>query len=488
MRTLIVLLFSLLVSHPAWAGIVVWLHEELPEERMLRRSDARTGEMQHVSGWDLKFPPMPPVDTDQEAYDALRAVVNDGKKRWNDFEVEYGIARAVESALEKIDVIRTERDRAELVEALLFQGAAVQVAFEPDEFRDGERAAPFRVERTGGAGNRPWAEAIALMPDRELLPSDVADGATFPVLRQEVEQILQQPKGRLLLPRHAEGDVVVVDGRPVEGEAVSLLPGRHFVHVLREGERLAARRVVRVEPKREVQVLPYVSDEELAEARERVLAGTTTGFPDAVKSSLEKLAAQYEGGVFVAAYDQGRLTVLPWGHGATLLKQRKITAVTVGELGGALLSSPVFDGAGGRAVIAPGVHGSLGFELGILHAVLLGGVDLTLTPGKTITYANRDNTANIDTSSFLQPYGGLGLYLLRPTGQGATILVAGHYAWLYPSHHGIGGRFSLGLPLGSSHDTWVRFTIGATGASRSTWGTDDPMIASFLRVGLGSRL
>lgn len=491
MRTLVVLVFSMLMANMAHAGIVVWLHEEVPDDRMQNRANARTGGTRHMSGWDLMFPPMAPSEADQQHMDALRNEVSSGKKRWNDFEVEFGIATDLEKAIDGVDVIRNERDLQEIVEAMLFQGAAVQVAFEPDEMRDGKRAEPFRIERTGGVGNRPWADAVALLPERNPLPSDVADGGTFPDLSDEVQIYRDQPTGKLVFPRRGGEDTIVVDGVVYTGdqaEEADILPGRHFVHVLRNGKIISGRRVVRVEPGRETQVLPYVKGEELAAARGRVLADTTTGFPESVRGSLERMAAHYGGEVFVAAYDdKGAMVVLPWGHGAALLQQRVVTVVGTGEIGGAILSSPVFDDSEGRQVIAPGAHGSLGMELGIYNAVLLAGADLTLTPGKTITYANKDSTANIDTSTFAHPWGGVGLYVLRPTGHRATVLVAGHYAWLYPAHHGIGGRFSLGVPFEPGGSTWLRFTVGATGAPRTTWDTAEPMVVAFLRMGLAAR-
>lgn len=489
MRTLIVLLLSMFATNLAHAGIVVWLDQDLPDEKVQKRANARTGGTKHVAGWDVMFPPMPPSDADQAAIEALQDTVAAGKRRWNDFEVEYGIATELETAIDGVTVIRNERDLTELVEALLFQGAAVQVAFEPDEMRDGERAEPFRIDRTGGVANRPWSDALALYPERDPLPSDLADGATFPVLQDETPRLRDQPEGTLVFPPRGPADVFVVDGSPLANDtaSVDLLPGRHLVHLLRDGKRVSGRRVVRVESNRETMLEPHVSREQLEKARKRVLSDTTTGFPDDVRTSLEKLSAVYGGAVFVAAQDANRVVVLPWGHGAELLQQRKVTFVGAGELGGVLLSSPVFDGANGRSAVAPGLEGSLGFELGFYNAVVLAGADLALTPGKTITYANGAGTANVDTSTFAHPYAGLGAYLLRPTGRRATAMIAGHYAWLYPAHHGFGGRFTLGVPFEADGGTWLRFTAGATAAGDTSWDTGQPMVAAFLRTGLAAR-
>jgi hypothetical protein len=123
MRFLVALTLAQLVSNVAFAGVVVWMDDGVPENRVRLKADGKTGGTKHAAGPDLVFPPAPAGVNDDAEYEALRKAVADGKTRWNDFEVEYDIAVALEAAISAIDVIRSERDRDELVQALLFQGA-----------------------------------------------------------------------------------------------------------------------------------------------------------------------------------------------------------------------------------------------------------------------------------------------------------------------------------------------------------------------------
>lgn len=491
MRFLVALILALLATNVAHAGVVVWMGESVPDGKVRSKADAKTGGTKHAAGRELLFQPAPAGPTDDERYETLRQVVADGKKRWNEFDVEYDIAKELEAAITAIDVIRTNRDRDELVAALLFQGAAVAMAFGESELIEGDRAKPFRYIRTGGAGIRPWSDAYALMPDRAPLASDVADGSRFPQLQQEFSAVTGRAPGTLTLIPRQEGETLVLDGKKVDAgtNSVILPPGRHWLHIERK-EGIAGRQVVIVEEGRETAQVPPVPDEDLQAARARVLAETTAGIPESVKAGLDVLAQSYGGAVFVGVEDGGRMVVLPYAHGAELLKQRKVTFLTVGEVGGGALTSTVFDSDAGQNVVAPAAVGSLGAEIGIYNGVILLGTDLAITPGNTITHANKDLTANVDTSVFFQPYGGVGFYLLRPTGRAPTALVGATYSWLHPSHHAVGGRVSLGVPFQAEGGTWVRMTLGGAGFPTSMWdegGSQSSMVFLYARAGLATR-
>ncbi|MCB9675079.1 MAG: hypothetical protein H6737_08175 [Alphaproteobacteria bacterium] len=495
MRFLVALILSMLAANVARAGIVVWMDEEVPDEKVTTRADNKTGGTKHYAYYDLAYPPQPNGPADDEEWEALRQAVSDGKKRWDEFEVEYEIANDLEALITQLDVIRSKRDMDELVAALLFQGAAVQVAFE-DQLGNDKLAAPFRYTRTGGVGNRPWSDAYALMPGRDPLASDVADGATYPNLLTEFEEVAKRPKGTLKLARVDEGVKMFVDGTEVEvdadGTALEVPPGRHFIHLVRDGV-ISGRQVVLVEEGRESEMMPRVSLEDLAAARARVDQETTTGFPESVKSSLEALSRHYGGQIFVASNIDGNTVVLPYAHGASLLKQRAVTFVGIGELGGGLMSTSLFDKARetGDQAVAPMGMGSLGFELGLYNFAIVGGTDLVMTPGNTITHAKGDSTTeNVDTSVYVHPYAGAGVYLLRPTGRSTTALVEGFYSWHHPAHHAVGGRISLGLPFEPDGGTWIKLTIGGSGFPQSMWdeGSDrTSLVLLYARSGIAAR-
>lgn len=490
MRILVALILCCLATNVARAGIVVWMHEDL-DSKYTERADNKTGGTEHTDAYDLLYRPAALSPEDEAAWEALRQAVSNGKKRWNDFEVELGIARELATAIEGITVVRGEADREKLIEALLFQGAAAHVAFTLDDFVNSDDAEPFRYARVGGAGVRPWADAIALDPTRDPLPSDLADGGTFPKLSSELADMRALEKGTLAFSPTAPNDEHYVDGRKVEGTEVEVAPGLHWVHVLRNGA-VSGRATLRVEPGKTATHKPDVSPEDIAIARGRVLAGSTTGFPDAVRRGLERISKVNGGQLFVGAYDDGgKMVVLPYAHGATLLKQRRVTVVGVGNIGGGLIASSLFDQAtNGDIRFAPMAGGDLGLELGLLNVVVLGGAELSMTPGNTITHGKRNAGTNVDTSIYVQPYGGLGVYILRPTGRKATMMLAANYQWLHPAHHAVGGRFALGLPIDDSGAAWFRVTVGGSGFPSSMWdegATKTSMIQAFLRLGVARR-
>lgn len=195
--------------------------------------------------------------------------------------------------------------------------------------------------------------------------------------------------------------------------------------------------------------------------------------------------------MFVAAEDNGRIVVLPYAHGAELLKQRRVTVLGVGEVGAGAMTSTLFaSDEDGKNVVAPSAVGSLGLEVGIYNAIVLAGTDLAITPGNTIAWANDEGTENIKSSMFLQPWAGLGAYLLRPTGRAPTAMVAATYSWLQPAHHAVGGRVSFGFPFQPEGGLWIRMTLGGSAFPSSMWDegdTETPMAMLYARGGLAAR-
>ena len=128
----------------------------------------------------------------------------------------------------------------------------------------------------------------------------------------------------------------------------------------------------------------------------------------------------------MAALDEkGRVEILPYARGAVLYKQKPVTFVLAGEIGGGVVVSSMFNEPGGANVTAPAMMGHLGFELGIYNFAILGGSDLAITPANTLKFGRQDGSGDVTTSIQPRPWGGLGLYVLRPSGTTPTMLVAG---------------------------------------------------------------
>jgi hypothetical protein len=469
-------------AEAASAGpLVVWLEPEVPDTRAVRKAESDAGEATHLSHVDLAFPPNVADAADDAGYDALRAVIIDGGARWDEWDIELELAQDLYEALDNVTVVRNDRDLRDVVDAYLLAGAAV------------DEAGPFRVEAPGGPINRGWYTAMGLAAGRTFARADIADGAPFDDFAVVQRRAAEFPVGSIDLERVPDTAQVYVDGTFVGTgiPRVELAPGEHYFHIVRGGL-VAGRQRVRVESGRTVATPMAVDDGELAAARSAFLEGSMGAFPEDVSASLDAIQRTLRQGVFLAAVDdEGHVEIRPY-RGAELVGKRLVTFLGTGEIGFGFLSSPLFDGANGETVGAPGVQGGLGIELGISHFALMGGMEAAFTPTETVTYGNRDQTENSSTAVLPQPWGGVGVYILRPNKPRPTLLLAGTYSYLSPGHAGLGGRVVLGLPI-DDDGTWFRVTAGGAHAGNVTEAWDAvfadsiPMDLLFLRLGFATR-
>lgn len=495
-RVLVALLLLLTWVSPALAApIVVWMESSVPDEKAVKKAEIRTTEALHLAHVDLAFPPAPANEADERALQQLRDVVDAGLAQWDEFDVELGIAVNLEAAIEAIDLVRSHRDLEDIVDARLFQGAAVSQAFPPGRFLEFEEAAPYRIALPGLEASRPWVEAMALDPERQFTQADLANGAGYSDLQALQETVRGIPNGALDIKHMPDGAQLVIDGEIVQTDAdtIDLRPGTHYIHVLRHGT-IGGRQRVPIQAG-EITKLPMsVSHLELESARERVAAGTTTGFPESVKASLQAILEHYpDAPMFVAVVSEGRVVVLPYARGATLTSQRLVTLQFVGEAGCGALVSTMFDrvdGGTGSPVTAPAVIGGLGLELGISYGVILGGFDAALTPAHVIWRSDADHAENVSSSVLYQPYGGIGFYVLRPIPRKPTLVLAGTYGFDYPAHMALGGRLAFGLPI-DEQGTWVRLIVGGNTSAEpmDEWQAEwagNSMKTFYVRFGLGA--
>lgn len=496
-RALIAFIAAFLYAWPAFAGpIVVWLEPDLPEEKYLRKAENSVGPAIHLSHVDVAFPPQPHTQADERTMGALRTEVIEARTRWDDFDVELGIATEMQAALDDVTLVRDSRDLEEVVDAYLVQGAAISRAFSPLAFREDEAAEPFRAEIPGDRVNSGWLQAVALAPDRTFTKADLVDGGPWPAFDDLYERLKDLPPGYLDVSDLPRGATVVVDGKVIDRgtREVQLRPGTHFVHVIRN-DVVSGRMKVTVEAGLTSDVQLPVDLATLGQANSTLVAGSTVGMSQTIEKSLAAIGKHYKGDVYLAALDGGRMVIEPWTGEAQRPKKRPVTVLGTGEIGGGVVVSPLFDDSGGDPVTSPAAHGGLGLEIGIFNGVILGGFDLAFTPGKTVTHGPGDETEtdpnqNVTTSVLPQAWGGLGVYLSRPSDpRNTTLLLAGTYSWLGPAHFGLGGRVVLGIPMDDG-GTWFRLTVGGASAGKSSWDTGNdktPMHVLFLRLGFGTR-
>jgi hypothetical protein len=475
----------------AAAPVVVWTSAEVPDDPALAKADRETGGSAHISALELQYPPAPIVDADRAFVLHLEDAVNANVARWTAFDVELPIAADLKLVLADVTVLGEARDTAQLIDTLLFQGAAAVRAFEADTFPTETRAEPYRWTWEGVAYPLPWIEARALAGrvGREIQPNDHIDGGARLDFQRFTAAAEKLPEGTLTVPSGV-GEVWV-DGVPVPADATELRlrPGTHFLHVVRAGV-VAGRSKVWIDPGASVTFPVAVSDAELEAAGVAVSSGSRLKLPDAVVAALGRVEVFHGGPVFLGHADGRRVGLLAWSEGARLVDAQLVTVVLSGEVGGGVVMSSLFAEAAETSEVGAAAHGGLAIELGVSHFATAVGLDVAITPGKSIATANMAGDANVNTSVLPQPWFGLGVHALRPTGRKPTLSVLGHIAWQGPAHLGYGGRILIGVPIDDRH-TWFRIGLGATYGPNSLWKLDaDPvsMLTGFVRVGVGARL
>lgn len=490
-RLLIIGWLSALANPALAAPVTVWLAAVGPTERQAERSDRDTGLNTHLSWVDLAFPPEPLLPGDSAPMEALRAGVAEGEQRWEDFLVELPVAEALGAAAEAVTVLQSERDREDLIEARLFQGAAAIRGFEPGTFMLDDEAGVYRQEIGDLSVVSAWVDALALVGDDQPRRADFIDGSAWLDFQQFSASIQALPDGAIDTTGVPADVQIWVDGAPVEpADSLSLRPGRHYVHTVRGGV-VAARSVVELAPGETVPFPVRVTLEQTEAAAVRVRDDKTTGLGDEVKASLELLRQHYDGALFLSALDGRRVSVVAYAGGAVVSDDQMVTVMVAGDVGAGAVISPLFEEApDGGSAAAPAAQIGVSVEVGIYNALIAAGLDSVITPGFTIEHANQSETANTTMSAMPQPFLGVGGYALRPTGRKTTFAGMFTIAWNAPAHVGYGGRLILGVPIDDRRN-WLRIVAGGSAAPRTVWKLDGdpiPMYTVFARIGFGAAL
>ncbi|MFK7931841.1 MAG: hypothetical protein AB8H79_26930 [Myxococcota bacterium] len=243
MRWIIPCMAALVLAPQAFGAEVVYLTNELTPELKAAISEASKGSGKALTSADMLAATGQAVSADRKAY------VNLGKKlkAVREFETrldgELIIMADLERALADVEFVGSTEDRDKLFAALTYQGFAVHRFFE-DTIGDDAQAEPYRVEVNGLHYVRPWAQALALEPQRDISPYEVAEAP------QRIAYVSQKDTyGSEVLPGTLivddsgwldKGATLYVDGRPVEGTDHRLLPGRHWAHLTLDGRVLDA--------------------------------------------------------------------------------------------------------------------------------------------------------------------------------------------------------------------------------------------------------
>lgn len=487
---------------PLTERVVVWLDRTHPEESARAKAEREIGgDADHVSTTDLAWPPQEWSKADTEQLGRLSKVQRQSQERWEEFDVELGLARELASVIDPVTVLRDVADRDALVNALLWEAASVNLAFSAEQLKNAPEAAPFRVDLGGVVVNGPLLDALALDPERVYTRGELPEAGTFLALQELRKTLAAMPGATLAVGALPDGTALLIDGRTatvLDGQ-VSLTPGHHYLHLIVGGV-MRGRAEIDARPGATIE-LPYlVSDRERDDAERLVEERQTAGLPADVETSIARIGAHYPGAeLFLAGVTgDGRVIVVPYSGGARLIDRQPVTFVLGAELGGALVSSPYFyyarpeDYTKGDFINTPAVSAAFQAELGFYNFAVTGEAELYITPLNELVYGSGEEGAtsadNYYTVVSTKLTGGVGAYLLRPKKERRpTLLVAANYGWFSPGHVGPGARLTFGLPMDKRN--WFKFSLhGWYGMPIAGYPEDEPLFAGGFRVGFQSAL
>jgi hypothetical protein len=365
------------------------------------------------------------------------------------------ILRDLDAPIAKVGALRDDADRSRLFQALVYQGFAANRLF-GSTLATAPEATPYRTELDGEVWEKPWVDAVALEPQREATPYDIAEApqrVAFEKLRAAVSSLLPAT----LTPSGLPGDVVVVvDGRTSQAGAsgnVKVRPGRHLVHLERQG-RIVARWDIRVAPGEDLPLALPMTDL----AFDGFVASLADGAP--VPEAVRPLVHALGGEVVIArpgptgpvAYKvtETTITTLPIAEPAPAEDEASSgpgLLWSVGALGGWFSSGDFYlqDPVGNPRTKATVNAGAAGLWLsGDVTAGLLAagaGVDLLVPIGEDHAAITGDSTMRVRPI----PHLAAGLRQIQATA-----------GFLFPYHPALGARARLGLgPLELRLVGWV---------------------------------
>jgi len=248
------------LAHAALGAEVVWLDAPSDDDR-----EAVT-EAAHATGPSLDIADLRAAATrfspdDEAALRNLDAALEGARAYESQLDGELLILRDLAPSIAAVTVLRDDKDSDRLFAALAYQGFAVNRLW-GDDLAAASEAGAYRSTVNGRALERPWLDAIALDPAREITPYDIAEApqrVAYDDTREQVRAVLPAtltPRG---FPKNA---ILVVDGRqtkPGPAGNIKVTPGRHLAHLL-VGGLIAERWDVRLAPGEDASLTPAVPE------------------------------------------------------------------------------------------------------------------------------------------------------------------------------------------------------------------------------------
>lgn len=477
---------ALLLAGTADAVEVVWLGPHGPDQAAWVAEQAGA-QRAPLTPLDLRVAATAWSADDDAAYAALESALKEVRAFETRLDGELVIMRDLQRPIAAIGVVRDVRDRTRLHAALAYQGFAVDRYFE-DTLATAPEAEPYRAWLGEQWVAKPWLDAVALAPDKDVTPYEIAE-APQRVAYNTVRDVARAALPGTLVPFDLpQGSRLIVDGSPAEPGStgdVKVPPGRHLVHAELDGQ-IVARWDLRVGAGDEVALQFTLTDTVwrrfLRDVAERA------DVPEPLRPAIEALGGE----VWLARVVQGQLEVLsmtPESIRRVELQQPTAPersggggggglSVTAGVLTGWLGSHDFYlqDPANAPRTVGTVNSATLGLSLGAdldVGPLRLGaGVDAHLTPGA-------HHTANYgEASTRVRPHPHLAVGL-RPVQ--ATV------GFLAPWHPTLGLRVTAPLvgPLELRGSAFAGLPRTLDRADLTTYTTGDLFAAS---AGVGLRL
>ena len=228
-----------------WAGVamaadVVWLGAPPPAELEARLLATAGAEASLISPSELISASVADPAQVAARWSALDKAVEDARPFETRLDGELVIMRDLQGPLDRLLLVRNQKDRDAWFSALAYQGFAVD-RFYGDALATDPEAAEWRVELESGAVEAPWFDAVAIAPKKDVTPYEIAEApqrVAYGRVREQAGRVLPASLDVSGLP---EG-TLMVDGMAVDdgGTGTVRVPaGRHLVHLEKDGALLA---------------------------------------------------------------------------------------------------------------------------------------------------------------------------------------------------------------------------------------------------------
>jgi len=305
------------------AAELVWLDGDPTAEDLAAVAMASGVDTAPRAPIDLRAAATDLTADDVQRWEALDTALRDVRAFETRLDGELVIMEELQLALDNLTALPDVDARDRLFGALAYQGFAVDRFF-MDALGDDERAAPYRsVLADGRVVPAPWRDAVAIDPERQVTPYEIAEAsqrARFGVVR---EALTTELPARILVSEDLPaGSTLIVDGLAADPGAagrVRVRPGRHFAHVVLDGH-VVARAEGRLGPNDSLAIDVALDDATWEGWLEAVRSGEAPDTPEALVP-----AVQAWGGEIVVAWagDKGPRALRVTPEGAEVLDVAK---------------------------------------------------------------------------------------------------------------------------------------------------------------------